>query len=163
VLSRPPKLTDVLTTLLLSTSDPYVRDNIQETSYYLRGTDESLDSGSTYSFAASQSTSYGNRAQTPSSHAGRYYHLSNNYLSPQPINMNHYGRFSTSSPSSSSSTQLSEASYGYFTEYSSDSLSYFSGGRHSQPGRRLSCRVRTLRSGASQLTCQTSLTSTTAP
>ena len=136
VLSRSLKLTDVLTTLLPSASDLYVRDSIQRTGYYLRGTDESLDSGSTYSFASSQSTSDGNQAQIRSSHAGRYYHSSSNaqlnqftprpsYLNPQSINMNHCGRFSTSSSSSSlstSSTRLSESSsrnrsHGCFMEY----------------------------------------------
>ena len=133
MLSRPPKLTDVLIILLFSASDPYVRDNIQQTSYYLRGTDESLDSGSTYSFASSQSTSDSNQAQTPSSRAGRYCHPPSNiqpnhftptpnYFNPQLTGMNHYDRFSICSSSSSSSTQLSETSsrnrsHGCFAEY----------------------------------------------
>jgi hypothetical protein len=163
LLSRPPKLTDFLITLLLSASDQYVRDNIQQKNYYLRGNDESLDSGSVYSFASSQSTLVGNQAQTPSGHAGRHYHLSSNaqpnYPSPQLINMNPYGRFSTdSSPSSPTVSDASgrNRSHGYFPEYprsvyiplflvldlmakargSSESLSYFPGGlpNHSQPG-----------------------------
>lgn len=168
MLSSPPKLTFVLTTLLHSASDPYVRDNTQQKSYYLLGNDESLDSGSTYSFASSQSTLVGNQAQTPSGHAGLYYHPSSNaqpnYPSPQLINMNHYGRFSTNS-STPSSPSVSDASsrsrsHGYFPEYprsvtyffilvldlmakfrsSSESLSYFPGGlpNHSQPGTPLS-------------------------
>lgn len=115
-------LHDVLTTLLLSASDPYARDNIQQRSYYLRGTDESSNSGSTYSFASSQSTLDGNQAQTSSRQAGRYYHPSSNaqpnYLSPQLTNMNRYGQFSKPS----SPTQLSDASsrnrsHGYFPQY----------------------------------------------
>lgn len=124
LLSRPPKLTDVLTTLFLSASDPYGRNNIQQKNYYLRGKDESLDSGSTYSFASSQSTLVGNQAQTPSGHAGRYYHPSSNaqpnYPNPQLINMNHFGRFSAdSSPSSPSVSDASgrNRSHGYFPEY----------------------------------------------
>ena len=162
MLSRPPKLSDVLTTLLLSASGPYVRDNIQQKNYYLGGTDESLDSDSTYSFASSHSTIVGNQARTPSGHAGRYYHPSSNaqhnYPSPQSINMNHYNRFSANSlPSSPSVSDASSRnrSHGYFPEYprsvylfilvldlmakvrgSSESLSCFPGGRpnHSQPG-----------------------------
>lgn len=117
----------VLITSLHSASDPYVRDNIQQTSYYLRGSDESLDSGSTYSFASSdssQSTLDGNQAQTPFGHAGRYFHPSSNaqpnYVRPQLINMNHYGRFSTSSlPSSPALSEASSRnrSHGYFPEY----------------------------------------------
>ena len=110
--------------LLLSASDPYARDNIQQKNYYLRDNDESLDNGSTYSFASSQSTLVGNQAQTPSGHAGHYYHPSSNaqpnYPSPQLINMNHFGRFSTDS--SLSSPSVSDASgrnrsHGYFPEY----------------------------------------------
>ena len=122
----------VLTTLLLSASDSYLRDNIQQTGYYLRDTDESLDSSSTYSFASSdssQSTLDGNQAQIPFGHAGSYYHPSSNGpaqpnylrpLRPQLLNMNHYGRFSTSSlPSSPALSEASSRSrsHGYFPEY----------------------------------------------
>jgi len=124
-------------------SDPYVRNNTQQKNYYLRGNDESSDSGSTYSFASSQSTLVGNQAQTPSGHAGHYYHPSSNaqpnYPSPQLINMNHLGRFSTdSSPSSPAVSDASgrNRSHGYFPEYRSEGLSYFPGGcpNQSQPG-----------------------------
>ena len=123
VLSRPPKLKDVLTTLLLSVSDPYGRDHIQQKNHYLGSIDELSDSGSAYSFASSQSTLIGNQAQAPPGHAGRYYHPSSNaqpYPSPQIVNMNHYGRFSTNS--SPSSPIISDASgrnrsHGYFPEY----------------------------------------------
>ena len=122
VLSRPPKFTDVLTTLLLSASDTYVRDNMQK-SYHLRGSDESLDSGSTYSFASSQSTLVSNHAQTPSGHAERYYRPSSNAQSncpsPQLSNMNHYGRFPTSSLPSSPLIDASSRNrlHGYLPEY----------------------------------------------
>jgi hypothetical protein len=116
VLFRPSKLKDVLTTLLLSATDPYVRDNIQQKSYYMKGDDESLDSGSTYSFASSQSTLVGNQAQT---HAGRYYHPSSNAQPSYPnlINMNNYGRFSTPSSPSVSDASSRNRSHGYFPEY----------------------------------------------
>jgi len=122
-------------------SDPYVRDNTQQKNYYLGRIDESSDSGSVYSFASSQSTLIGNQAQNSPGHAGHYYHPSSNaqpsYPSPQIVNMNHYGRFSTNSSPIISDASGRNRSHGYFPEYpSSESLSYFPGGRPnpSQPG-----------------------------